>query len=332
MNVTKLPSGSYRARLTHKKVNYSFVFDHKPTQTEVIDKIVELLSNAPESACMTFREASEQYIDMKRYVLSPSSIREYVRKVERLPESFTSLPVDDITHIILQKQINSLSKTHSPKSVKDYHSFIVSVIKTQLPDFQSNCTLPQMKHTEPYIPTTEEVKIIIDYTKEYYPQYYVAIMLGCWGLRRSEIIAVKDTDIDKDGYLHIQRAIVQNDIDEWVSKTTKTQKSDRYIYIPEDVAEIIKRKGYAYKGSPQNISNYLRRTQDKLKMPHFSIHKLRHYFCTYLSEKGIPDAEIMEMGGWSTDYVMKSRYRHAMSTKTKEGKKNLNQLLEESIQ
>ena len=34
----------------------------------------------------------------------------------------------------------------------------------------------------------------------------------------------------------------------------------------------------------------------KLDMPHFSIHKLRHYFASYMSSLNIPEADILEMG------------------------------------
>lgn len=52
-------------------------------------------------------------------------------------------------------------------------------------------------------------------------------------------------------------------------------------------------------------------------MPHFSLHKLRHYFASYMSSLNIPEADILEMGGWETDYVMKNVYRHTMKDKLK---------------
>lgn len=37
--------------------------------------------------------------------------------------------------------------------------------------------------------------------------------------------------------------------------------------------------------------------------------------------KGIPDSYIMEMGGWKSDYVMKSVYRHALDDQKAEAMK-----------
>jgi integrase len=45
-------------------------------------------------------------------------------------------------------------------------------------------------------------------------------------------------------------------------------------------------------------------------------HDLRHYFASYLHDKGFSDAEIMSLGGWKTDHVMKRVYRHAIKDKT----------------
>ena len=52
-------------------------------------------------------------------------------------------------------------------------------------------------------------------------------------------------------------------------------------------------------------------------MPHFSLHKLRHYFASYMSSLNIPEADNLEMREWETDYVMKNVYRHTMKDKLK---------------
>ena len=36
-----------------------------------------------------------------------------------------------------------------------------------------------------------------------------------------------------------------------------------------------------------------------------------------MSSLNIPEADILEMGGWETDYVMKNVYRHTMKDKLK---------------
>ena len=59
-----------------------------------------------------------------------------------------------------------------------------------------------------------------------------------------------------------------------------------------------------------------------LGIEHFSIHKLRHYFASRMSALGIPEADILKMGGWNSDHVMKSVYRHSMIDKEKNAKQD----------
>lgn len=91
---------------------------------------------------------------------------------------------------------------------------------------------------------------------------------------------------------------------------------------PTQIAERIREQGYVYDGHPGKISDYLYRTQKKLGIEQFSIHKLRHYFASKMSSLGIPEADIMRMGGWETDHVMKSVYRHSMMEKEEQAKRD----------
>ena len=41
-----------------------------------------------------------------------------------------------------------------------------------------------------------------------------------------------------------------------------------------------------------------------------------------MSAMGIPEADILKMGGWETDHVMKSVYRHSMMEKEEKAKRD----------
>lgn len=45
----------------------------------------------------------------------------------------------------------------------------------------------------------------------------------------------------------------------------------------------------------------------------------------------IPEADIMKMGGWETDYVMKNVYRHAMQDKNKAAQKRASDELAKAL-
>ena len=51
------------------------------------------------------------------------------------------------------------------------------------------------------------------------------------------------------------------------------------------------------------------------------LHKLRRYFASEMSALGVPEADILKMGGWETDHVMKSVYRHSMMEKEEKSKR-----------
>jgi len=66
-------------------------------------------------------------------------------------------------------------------------------------------------------------------------------------------------------------------------------------------------------------------------MEHFSLHKFRHYFASKMSALNIPEADIIAMGGWETDYVMKTVYRHALEEDKRKSQQTASDKLSEVI-
>lgn len=313
MKIEKLPSGSFRIRKMYQGKTYTVVTDYKPTQKEALQLLAAELDKVQESKKrMTFKTAAEQYIETKENVLSPSTIREYTGTVKRLSADFVDKNLSDITAVDIQKEINLHAKTKSSKTVRNYHGFISSVLKTFRPNLTISTTLPQKKKSEPYIPTDEDVKQVIQASVG--TNYEIAIMLACYGMRRSEICALTLDDINGN-IVTINKAKVLDKNKKWVIKTTKTEDSTREIWIPDELVAKVREKGSIYDGHPNDISDYLDALQTKLGIPHFSVHKLRHYYASMSHSLGIPDVYIMKAGGWKSDNVLKSVYRHAMKDK-----------------
>lgn len=329
MKIEKRGEDSYRVRKMYKGQMYTVTFDHKPTQKEAMIALADELNKIKTAhAQMTFQRAAESYVDMKRNVLSPRTIKEYSESVKRFPEWFRKLPVSDITQIEINKLINELSKGKSPKTVRNYHGFLTAVLGTFYPNLRISTTLPQKVKSKPYTPSQEDVKRILADVKD--TQYEIPITLACYGMRRSEICALKPEDIDGD-IVHISKAMVQNEKKEWVTKTTKTTESTRSIIIPAELAEKIRSQGYVYKGHPGSITKHLEKTEIRLGIPRFPLHKLRHYFASQMSAMGVPEADILRMGGWETDHVMKSVYRHSMMEKEEKAKREAAEKLRNAL-
>lgn len=329
MKIEKLPSGSYRVRKMYRGKTYTVVFKNRPTQKEALNAIASELNKIQEKhENLTFQCAAEKYIESKRNILSPSTIRGYTGILRRIPDTFLKENVHDITALDLQNEINRISKIYSPKTVRNYHGFISAVLGVFCPNLKLNTTLPQKLKNEPYTPSREDVKKILEAAKD--TEYEIPIILACYGLRRSEICALTPDDIAGD-VVRINKAKVPNEKKEWVTKTTKTVSSTREIIIPACIASKIQEKGYVYSGNPDSISRYLYRTETELQIPHFSLHKLRHYFASQMSALDIPDADILKMGGWETDHVMKSVYRHSMMDKEEKAKRDAAEKLRDTL-
>ena len=137
MKIEKLPSGSYRIRKMYQGKNYSLVFDHKPTQKEALQAIAaELDKVKTKYDRLTFRGAAGEYVEMKRNVLSPKTIKEYAEMPKRFPDWFNNLPLSEISQVDINKVINELSKTKSPKTVRNYHGLISAILGTFRPDMK----------------------------------------------------------------------------------------------------------------------------------------------------------------------------------------------------
>lgn len=319
MKIEKLPSGSYRMRKMYKGKMYSVVTDYKPTQKEAIQLMSEELDKVRgSSADKTFRSCAEEYIKMKSNVLSPSTIKGYRSLMSQYSDRFMDTNLLRIENADIQREINSLAAGRSPKTIRNLSGFISSVLGVFRPDMKIFTTLPQKAKNEPYIPSDEDVRRILKASKG--TEYEIPLILACYGLRRSEICALTTDDLEGD-ILHVNKALVINENKEWVIKTTKTTESTRDIVIPEEIVDRVREQGYVYKGHPNSILKYLERTEEKLGIPRFPLHKLRHYFASKMSNIHIPDADIMRMGGWKTDHVMKDVYRHAMEYKNKEAQR-----------
>lgn len=328
MNIEKLPSGKYRARMMVDGKRQSVYFDHKPTESEAMLSFSNKISNLIKAEHITFEVAANEYCKLKKNVISPTTYREYINTSNRLSKGFISLYIDEISTLNIQHEINTLAKDKRPKTVKNYYNFIVSVIRMYREDFAPKIKLPEGAKKETYIPTDEELKKLFECAKtEAGGMFYIPIVLASYGMRRSEICALTPEDIS-DNIVYINKSKVMNADKEWIIKNyPKNETSIRQIPIPEEVVKTIKAQGYVYNGHPNSISGFIDKFCKENNIEHFSVHKLRHYFCSRLSSENIDVETIISLSGHKTDYVMKTVYRHPIDKKVQEASDKLNNIL-----
>ena len=309
MTIEKLPSGSYRISQSDHGHRYRLTVDHKPTHSEAVRLMAALISSTPANCPRgSFRAACDQYNASKSNVLSATTLREYERYARLLPESFSHLPLMQITARDVQQVINDLTPGRNPKTVANYAHYISAVLMSngiRLPSPK----LPQRIRAVQHIPSADEIRATLEALAG--TEHDLAIRLCCFGLRRSEVCALTPEDLGGNT-LHISKAVVKDKDRQFIVKTTKTTASDRYVVIPADLADRIREQGYIYKYNPDNLYKALRRAQDRACVPHFRLHALRHFFASYLHDLGYSDKQVQALGGWSTDSIMKSIYQHAL--------------------
>lgn len=308
MTYEKLPSGSYRVKKIVKGHTYRVTFDHKPSDREVTIALAELMQEEVHREKGTFESYCYRYIDSKKNILSPASVRTYNILTDRLSDHLKKTGIYEITQELIQVEVNNYALDHSPKTVRALHGFIASVLGMYRPQFVLKTALPRLERLKGYQPTTEDVQRVLTAVRG--TEYSVPFQLGVLGLRRGEICALQIEDLNGCN-LTINKTLVYNK--GWMVKpAAKTDESNRVIVIPEKLANEIRDNGEIYSGDPKRLNKHLHRVQKDLGIESFKFHDLRHYFASYASTLGIPEADIMAMGGWKSDHVFKTIYRDSL--------------------
>lgn len=259
-----------------------------------------------------FCDVLRRYIDQSREVLSPSTIRGYTA-IQRCLEgyqTFMNTPVDRITAKQLQALSDHLHSTRKAKTVRNIMGLVSATMS------YDGYRMPPVKirsdaKFNPHVPTVEEMKLVAETAKG--TRWEAVVGLACMGLRRGEIAAVRSSDLNGN-ILHVSHAIALDEDNFKVDKCPKTASSDRYIPIPDRIADIINEQGKAWEGSLNSLTGGFKLLVRRAGVEHFRLHDCRHFFASYCHDVlKLSDAQIMKLGGWSTDNVMKRVYITAIT-------------------
>ena len=312
----KLPSGNWRVQVYDKNTGKYKSFT-APTKKEAEYKAAEFSLHANQENSyenITLREAYQRYIKSKSAVLSPSTLKEYVRASRQDYPQMMPMKLSKITPVLVQTAINEMAITHSPKTVRNRHGLLHSVLKAYYPQLTLTTRLPQKKKAEVTIPTTDEINLLLENASQV---LRVPILLASsGGLRRSEICALTPEDFSDFG-VTINKAKVIDVKNSMVVKAPKTEAGYRFTPLPPNViAEALKWQHFGL--SPSALSCAFDKLVKKLPIPHITIHKLRHYWASELHAQGVPDKYIAKYGGWETVEMLQKIYQHTLRDKEDE--------------
>lgn len=326
----QLPSGSFRVQVYDytdvdgKKHYKSFTAPTKK-QAQALAQEWKANKNNKEPENLTVHDAIGKYLDVKRTVLSPSTVRGY-EGLQRnyFSDDFGLRKLDDLTNPIIQLWISDLSARLSPKTVRNAYALLTAALDMFHPDFHVQATLPAKKRPELYCPSDDDVKKLLEHIKG--TELEIAVLLAAFGpLRRGEICALTDQDIHGN-VITVNKSMVQGPDKQWYIKQPKTYGSYREIEFPDFVIKRLSGiKGRIIKTNPTRITGRFIKAIESTDIPRFRFHDLRHYSASIMHAIGVPDQYILQRGGWISDNVMKNVYRNVIDMEASKQNKKINE-------
>lgn len=261
---------------------------------------------------------------------------------ERIINSrFETVNASEVNTYQLDEFVAEINDKYSAKYIKSIISLLDSsykrAIRTGL--LTSNpcvgVSLPKIKKKE--VNTMNEDDIVkfleaLNYERlDLKVGYELALLCG---LRRSEILGLKESDISlnfKTVSVHETRHVVDG---EESIQDTKTERSRRTLALPDilvgDIRDLIELHNsyefehddylvlgaFGQKMNPSTFSTQIFKIEDKIGIERVSLHALRHTFATMLNAEGVDIARISAELGHSNINTTLSIYMHVFGGTT----------------
>ena len=276
-----------------------------------------------------------------------TSIYGYVNMIDRyIVPSMGKIQLQRLKPMHIQKYYTMLMEQRnlSPNTVLKHHDLLNSALKAAVRQEYISKNPAQgvdrpkkIKH-EAKVYTPEQLQSLFRLIEG--NRIETAIKLGAYlGLRREEICGLKWKDIDfEKRTLHIRRAMIQVGT-EVVVKDTKTNASQRRLYIPDSLLTTLKKEyskqaenkknfGEAWHGTdfvivwedgrpyrPNYISELFTKFLKKNGLPKIVLHELRHTFASISNEAGVQEFNIGKAMGHANVGTTKKIYTHLFDDK-----------------
>lgn len=260
----------------------------------------------------TLREIVEMYIELKRPLLSPTTISEYERIPRNYFEGFWEIRAGALSQLKLQQMVSREclrvgrnGRQISAKSVANAWGLVSSALRQY--GYEFRVQLPERADRVVQVLSPEQILPLIVGSSVELP-----CLLACWcGLTMSEIQGIRREDI-RDGVLYINRVVVDVDGAPVVKDRGKEEKRTRAVRLPEYILGLLA----SWDGTwlrPKSIYKDWSALLRRAGLPHMTFHQLRHVFATAGAMLDIPARVMQEAGGWKTPYTMQKVYQHTFS-------------------
>lgn len=292
---------------------------------------------------ITVRGLVDSYIDHCRTLgRKQTTLHGYEIATERLSSSVQRILAKDCTTYHLEKEIALMANNRlSAKSIKNTVNLLSAAYRHaikigQLKDNPcERLTLPSGQPREIRILHRDEIAdfvfAIADEPLDDKVAYELALFMG---LRRSEILGLKEEDADiVNGILSIHSTRHRVDGED-IEQDTKTKRSTRVLAMPDivliDVAKLIQmhrefpyekddfliQDGFGNAIKPQALASRLARMEQRKNLPSVSLHGLRHTYASMLHSEGVDMASVSANLGHSNLATTQNIYTHIFKSPT----------------
>lgn len=324
----KLPSGNWRCRATitdsdGNKVTMSFTAETakkaealaKMWQAGMIEKKRER-----ETGGVTLGEAIDRYIETCRCAkMSPATLRGYISVRRNAFKLIENKPIRKLTVLDIQDQLNARSKTCSPKTIRNDLGLLTASLKQYSIKIDvDSLTIPKKEMKEMEIPSDAQVCEMLNAAYDDDDLYLAVLLSSMMGLRRSEICALKWSDIthtSKGSFISITKALVPDENGKLVVKGPKSDAGYRTLNAPKAIADQLKMRRQisesVVSASPDILTKRFNAMCRKLGFD-FHFHTLRHYHASVMLREGVPQKNIVKDMGHATFEMVRRVYGHIM--------------------
>ncbi len=272
-----------------------------------------------DSSRWTLGEAIDKYIELKRPVLSPSSIYRYEQIKKRSFQDIMGVALNRIDSNMLQQAINremertplNRSGSVSPKTVKIEFGLISSTLKRYMPDKTFRVDLPKQARRIRSLPLPEDIYKAVKDTDIELP-----VLLALWlSFTMSEIRGLTKSKSINGDYITIREVLVDvGGVDERKEIAKEISRNRRHR-MPDRIKELINQVDgdVIVPIRPKTLLYQFRKCLKAHGIEEITFHDLRHINASLMAMLRIPDKYAQERGGWMTDHVMKSVYTETFS-------------------
>ena len=322
----QLSSGSWRCEVYVNGERYSFV---DKDEDEVVRKamLCKLMKDSNPASIrksqdlLTIGDAIDHYISDRCNILSPSTVKGYKSMRKYRFQSVMDLPLSSAVN--WQSVVNDEAGAVSAKTVKNAWSLLATVLKDRGVAVPS-VRLPQIIKNEHEFLQPDEIKAFVKAIEGH--RFEIPYLLGLHSLRRSEICAVKKSDI-KNNRIYVSGAKVYDENGTLVErKENKTVASNRYVPIMVSRLNALVNEcetDYLCPYSPSILTHPLNTVCRQNDLPEVGLHGLRHSFASLCYHLHISEMQCMEFGGWNDIHVMRKIYTHLADADRKNAENKL---------